>query len=107
MTESEISALIETKLEPLRAEIRLLQEKLGIEQSQETAVVSSVLENTAVPSTPEILENLESPLPEIAPDRADFQKFLQRGLEQEQLEYTEEKLEAKPAPKKGWNPFKR
>ena len=107
MTESEISALIETKLEPLRAEIRVLQEKLGIEQSQETAVVSSALESTAVPSALEIIQNLESPLPEIPPERADFQKFLQRGLEQEQLEYTEEKLEAKPAPKKGWNPFKR
>ena len=107
MTESEINTLIEAKLEPLRAEIRVLQEKLGITQIQEIGTVSIKFETTAVSSAPEIVQNLESPLPEIAPDRADFQKFLQRGLEQEQLEYTEEKLEAKPAPKKGWNPFKR
>ena len=107
MTESEISALIETKLEPLRTEIRVLQEKLGIEETQEIGTVSSALETTAVSSAPEIIQNLESPLPEIPPERADFQKFLQRGLEQEQLEYTEEKLEAKPVAKKGWNPFKR
>ena len=97
MTESEINALIETKLEPLRAEIRVLQEKLGITTVEE--VVSSEVE---------ITKSLEpATATEIPPERADFQKFLQRGLEQEQLEYTEEKLEAKPAPKKGWNPFKR
>jgi hypothetical protein len=101
MTESEINALIETKLEPLRAEIRVLQEKLGL--STPEPVVSEV---PVVSSVPEIPESLE-PMPQIPPERADFQKFLQRGLEQEQREYTEENLEAKPAPKKGWNPFKR
>jgi hypothetical protein len=97
MTESEINTLIESKLEPLRLQIRVLQEKLGI------APVEEVISNEV-----EIPDNLESSaVPEIVPERSDFQKFLQRGLEQEKLEYTEEKLEAKPAPKKGWNPFKR
>jgi hypothetical protein len=101
MTELEINALIEAKLEPLRAEIRVLQEKLGL--SMPEPMVAEIL---VVSSAPETSDNLES-MPLVPPERADFQKFLQRGLEQEQLEYTEEKLEAKPAPKKGWNPFKR
>lgn len=103
MTESEINALIDSKLEPLRAEIRVLQEKLGIPQAKVEPVLP---ESELVSSSTEITDALE-PVPSIAPDRADFQKFLQRGLEQEQREYTEENLEAKPAPKKGWNPFKR
>ena len=92
MNESEISALIEQKLEPLRIEICALQEKLGIEAAPE--VISSQPE--ADPSQAEV--TLE---------RSDFQRFLQRGLEQEQLEYTEESVADKPAAKKGWNPFKR
>ena len=100
MTESEINILIETKLEPLRVEIRLLQEKLGIPPVESTVdALVTPIDSTITNSS---LEN-----PEIPPARADFQKFLQRGLEQEQLEYTEEKLEAKPTPKMGWNPFKR
>ena len=102
MTESEINSLIETKLEPLRAEIRALQQQLGMSQA---TIVSNTTQNPIVSSEPENSDTLEQPT--IAPERADFQKFLQRGLELEQLEYTEEKLEAKPEPKKGWNPFKR
>jgi hypothetical protein len=102
MTESEINTLIESKLEPLRAEIRVLQEKLGL--STPEPVVSEI---PVVSSAPEISDSLE-PMLQVPPERADFQKFLQRGLEQEQREYTEENLEAKPAAaKKGWNPFKR
>ncbi len=97
MTESEIVALIEQKLEPLRIEIRALQEKLGIDQELPTEPVSSQSEPISS----------QAELPEVAPERADFQRFLQRGLEQEQLEYTEESVADKPATKKGWNPFKR
>ncbi len=101
MTESEINALIEQKLEPLRAEIGVLRQKLGLsEPSQAPEAVSSVEET----SSEEVPTEISSAAP---PERADFQRFLQRGLEQEQREYTEEALEAKPQPKKGWNPFRR
>ncbi len=94
MNESEIAALIEQKLQPLRLEIRALQEKLGMDVPTEP--VSSQLEPISSQSEPEV-----------SPERSDFQRFLQRGLEQEQLEYTEESVADKPAAKKGWNPFKR
>jgi hypothetical protein len=94
MTDSEILALIESKLEPLRIEITGLKQKLEV-----------LLPTEPEPMQAEVV--VEPILPEVAPERADFQKFLQRGLEQEQREYSEEALDAKPEPKKGWNPFKR
>ncbi len=94
MTDSEILALIESKLEPLRIEITVLKQKLEV-----------LLPTESEPMQAEVMA--EPTLSEVAPERADFQKFLQRGLEQEQREYSEEALDAKPEPKKGWNPFKR
>ncbi len=45
---------------------------------------------------------------EIPAERTDFARFLQRGLEQEAHDYSEDRLRDE-APKKraGWNPFKR
>jgi hypothetical protein len=45
---------------------------------------------------------------EVPPERTDFARFLQRGLEQEAQEYTEDKMKDADTKKKpGWNPFKR
>ncbi len=44
---------------------------------------------------------------EIPAERTDFRRFLQRGLEQEEKEYTTERSDAQPEKKRGWNPFKR
>ena len=92
MNPAEVQAMIEKALEPLQAELQELRSKLEMNSP------SPVVEATS-PTEPVLLD--------VLPERSDFQRFLQRGLEQEQVEYSEEKLEAKPLPKKGWNPFKR
>ncbi|MFN3267500.1 MAG: hypothetical protein ACK41E_11755 [Deinococcales bacterium] len=85
MTKSEVEQLIEAAVRPLRQELEQLKARLEPLQSEPTA-----------------LQN------QIPTERTDFQRFLQRGLEQEQVRYSEEASEDKPAPKKGgWNPFRR
>ena len=98
MNPAEVQAMIEKALEPLQAELQELRSKLEMNSPAEETVSSPAVE---APSPTEPVH------PDVPPERSDFQRFLQRGLEQEQVEYSEEKLEAKPLPKKGWNPFKR
>ncbi len=103
---------LEDELHALRLEIARLKGA--------SPTVSSPLENTAQDAKPEVsssesqavssepaasVPNLPS---EVPPERTDFARFLQRGLEQEAQEYTEDKMKDADAKKKpGWNPFKR
>jgi hypothetical protein len=134
MTKPEIEALIQAALEPLQREIAELKAKL--EATHPSAISQPTLTREppnepvgarhasfsqdstlraarAAPlhESPESLPEEQSAignLPSANPERTDFQRFLQRGLEEEQVRYSEEAVADKPEPKKGgWNPFRR
>jgi hypothetical protein len=114
MTKTEIEQMLETALEPLRQEIAELREQLAVKGEQSRAAKSSQEQETAAetisaPLEPSALEpSAVGDLPITPPERKDFQRFLQRGLEEEQVRYSEEAVADKPAAKKGgWNPFRR
>jgi hypothetical protein len=104
MTQTEVEDLIANALKPLKHEIAELREKL-----------SALSPQTLAPEpTTNTFPNHETPEPPAEPEtsapteRKDFQRFLQRGLEEEQVRYSEEAVSSKPDPKKGgWNPFRR
>jgi hypothetical protein len=102
---------LETEIKNLRVElegmkhtgVRVFDDRHKIEGG--TKVASPALEQLEI----DIVEPPLMPMPvasEIPAERKDFARFLQRGLEQEQETYKEEKPEASQK-KKGWNPFKR
>jgi phytoene dehydrogenase-like protein len=128
MTKAEVEQLIQAALEPLYKEIAELHEKLsaishqppvvGGKPAQSDGALGSgtrhtfaAPDSTAKTDQPEPLEtqNPTTLEPTAAPpERTDFQRFLQRGLEEEQVRYSEEAVSSKPEPKKGgWNPFRR
>jgi hypothetical protein len=100
MTEADVQQIIRTALEPLQSEIKALRDELELIKGAPIPEASSSAEvpPSTFPAVP-----LGASIP---PERSDFARFLQRGLEQEQREYTEDADKA-PEPKKGWNPFKR
>jgi hypothetical protein len=75
----------------------------------ETETSPTTLEPSAIGDLPSAIGDLPSTDPPSAePERKDFQRFLQRGLEEEQVRYSEERVADKPQTKKGgWNPFRR
>jgi hypothetical protein len=102
---------LETEIKTLRSElegmkhtgVRMFDDRHKIEGG--TKVASPGLEQLEI----EIVEPPLTPMPvanEAPAERKDFARFLQRGLEQEQETYKEEKPEVSQK-KKGWNPFKR
>ncbi len=103
---------LETEIKTLRTEletmkhtgVRVFDDRHKIEGG--TIIASPGLEQLEI----DIVEPpLTSNLPvasEIPAERKDFARFLQRGLEQEQETYREEKP-LMSQKKKGWNPFKR
>jgi hypothetical protein len=122
MTKAEVEQLIQAALEPLQNEISELREKLSAISPQPPATVEAqrasfsqdstlrAARAAPLPENPDPSpENPNPPLePSANPERTDFQRFLQRGLEEEQVRYSEEAVSDKPAPKKGgWNPFRR
>jgi hypothetical protein len=103
---------LETEIKTLRSElegmkhtgVRMFDDRHKIEGG--TKVASPGLEQLEIeivepPLTPNVPAASEIPA-----ERKDFARFLQRGLEQEQETYREEKPEVSQK-KKGWNPFKR
>ena len=103
---------LETEIKTLRTEleamkhsgVRVYDDRHKIEGG--TKIASPGLEQLEI----DIVEPPLSPslhvASEVPAERKDFARFLQRGLEQEQETYREEKpLESQK--KKGWNPFKR
>ncbi len=105
MNQSEIKALILQELEPFKTEIKALRNELeALKNPYRSAEIP--MPEVAQEITPESAPPLEVAVG--APqERQDFMRFLQRGLEQEQREFSEEPIDTKPEPKKGWNPFKR
>ncbi len=100
MTEADIQQLIRSALEPLEREIQSLRAELETIKGSPLETPTSISTEAAASGISELIA------PSIPPERSDFARFLQRGLEQEQREYVEESDKA-PEPKKGWNPFKR
>jgi hypothetical protein len=103
---------LETEIKSLRVElesmkhtgVRVFDDRQKIEGG--TKVASAALEQLEIDIVePPLTPNL-SVASEIPAERKDFARFLQRGLEQEQETYKEEKPDAGQK-KKGWNPFKR
>jgi hypothetical protein len=103
---------LEDELHALRLEVARLKGASG--------TVSSTPENTVQDAKPEVSSPESQTVPsepavslpdlpnEVPPERTDFARFLQRGLEQEAQEYTEDKMKDSDTKKKpGWNPFKR
>jgi hypothetical protein len=117
MTKAEVEQLISAALEPLQQEIAELREKLSNLTPQPSLPVGAqhaapLHENNdthvAIEQTLSPNQNALILEPSANPERTDFQRFLQRGLEEEQVRYSEEAVADKPAPKKGgWNPFRR
>ncbi len=125
MNPEEIQLLIDDAVRravrPLEDEIHALRLEVARLKGA-SPVVSSPPENTAQDAKLETSSQVPAfgppssvPAPslpdmpsEVPPERKDFARFLQRGLEQEAQEYTEDKMKDADAKKKpGWNPFKR
>jgi hypothetical protein len=100
MTQADVEQLIRSALEPLEREVKSLRAEL--EAMRGTPMVEPM--SSPQPTATELPDAPVAAL--VPPERSDFARFLQRGLEQEQREYVEE-TEKAPEPKKGWNPFKR
>lgn len=112
---------LEDELHSLRLEVtRLKGASQTVPPSENTVgdVNIAASSPTLAPETPSIeptsshpvsSESVVTDLPvEVPPERTDFARFLQRGLQQEAEEYTEDKMkDAEPKKKPGWNPFKR
>jgi hypothetical protein len=105
-----VTAPLEAEIKALRAELEVLKAGSGVSSSAEVSSFDSP--PTAPSSLAEVApsdDSAASSLPvntEVPPERTDFMRFLQRGLEQEEKEYAERE-DAKPEKKRGWNPFKR
>jgi hypothetical protein len=127
MNPEELRALIEDAVrravQPLEQELKSLRLELqGLKnasraasnldeetvQDAEISNPSSQMETDEAPHTASQVVSLPEINTEIPAERTDFARFLQRGLEQEAHDYSQDNLR-KEAPKKrgGWNPFKR
>ena len=106
---------LEDELHSLRLEVARLK---GASQTVLATPESPAVEAKPEPPSPVAASQTpSSPVPnpvvadlpvEVPPERTDFARFLQRGLEQEAQEYTEDKMKDADTKKKGgWNPFKR
>jgi hypothetical protein len=103
---------LEDELHSLRLEIARLKGASQTMPMPETTiqdakpeVSSPVAESPAPASSQPVVPELPV---EVPPERTDFARFLQRGLQQEAEEYTEDKMkDAEQKKKPGWNPFKR
>ena len=106
---------LEDELHSLRLEIARLKDASQTIPNQHipaepNLAISSPIPEPETPSNPVVSSEAAAPeLPvEVPPERTDFARFLQRGLEQEAQEYTEDKMKDADTKKKpGWNPFKR
>jgi hypothetical protein len=105
---------LEDELHSLRLEIaRLKGASQTVSSEPENTVQDAKPEASSPSPAPETPSGVPAPslpdLPvEVPPERTDFARFLQRGLEQEAQEYTEDKMKDADTKKKpGWNPFKR
>jgi hypothetical protein len=103
---------LEYELHALRLEVARLKGASGAVSSQPEDTVQdakpevSSTESQTVSSQPAV--SVPDSAVEVPPERTDFARFLQRGLEQEAQEYTEDKMKDSDTKKKpGWNPFKR
>ena len=101
---------LEQELNALRFEIDALKNPSGTAlrtqgNTVQDAVVSRVETETQPPSPVIAMPEVNT---EIPAERTDFARFLQRGLEQEAHDYSEEhEREDEPKKRGGWNPFKR
>jgi hypothetical protein len=114
-----IEEIVKRAILPLESEIKTLRGELEAMKHTGVRVYDDrhKIEGGTIIAPPGLdqleIDIVEPPLPsnlpvagEIPAERKDFARFLQRGLEQEQETYKEEKpLESQK--KKGWNPFKR
>ncbi len=102
--ETEIKSL-RTELESLKTGAKVFTDRPKIEGGTIIATSALALEqlNIDIVEPPVVVPQAAV---EVPAERTDFARFLQRGLEQEQVQYKEEKPDAAPT-KKGWNPFKR
>ncbi len=106
---------LEDELHSLRLEVARLKGSSQTVSSgqilaEPNAETSSPIPEPETPLNPVVSSQAAAPeLPvEVPPERTDFARFLQRGLQQEAEEYTEDKMKDADAKKKpGWNPFKR
>jgi hypothetical protein len=108
--------------EPLEREVKALRQELEALKRGSQGADTPSSQATASGQTGSSQLGLHAPEPaadssqataepgiaaEIPAERTDFKRFLQRGLEQEEKEYTVERSDAQPEKKRGWNPFKR
>jgi hypothetical protein len=111
---AQIEALIETAMKhalaPLEAEIKLLRGEIEALKGSPLLPSGSSEPETPAPASllpPHLQEIL--PSPELPTDRSDFARMLARLEQDEERNYSEEKLEkaAEKPKKRGWNPFQR
>lgn len=126
MNPEELRALIEDAVhravQPLEQELRTLKLELqGLKNASqgnptldEQTVQDAEISNASSQMVDEVSQaasqvvSLPQINTEIPAERTDFARFLQRGLEQEAHEYSEDNLrEEEPKKRGGWNPFKR
>jgi hypothetical protein len=103
---------LEDEIHALRLEVARLKGASQTVSSPPESTVQDVQPERSSPSAQPVSSEPAVSLPdlpvEVPPERTDFARFLQRGLEQEAQEYTEDKMkEADVKKKPGWNPFKR
>jgi hypothetical protein len=107
---------LEQELKSIRLELQDLKNASQTvpnldEETVQDAEISNASSQMVVGEAPQATSQVV-PLPEInteiPAERIDFARFLQRGLEQEAHDYSEDNLrEETPKKRGGWNPFKR
>jgi hypothetical protein len=105
---SEAIAPLKMQIRELRAELEALKANFGVSapDSNLAEAISSSGADSSVVNAEGTVSSSSEPLSEIPPERTNFMRFIQRGLEQEEKEYKDEPT-AKAEKKAGWNPFKR
>jgi hypothetical protein len=104
-----VTAPLEAEIKALRAELEVLKGNTPSSVPPSTPSASAVEApiQTELEASSDALSGSGLPVnTDVPPERTDFMRFLQRGLEQEEKEYAERE-DAKPEKKRGWNPFKR
>lgn len=102
MVRQEVAAAIA----PLRAELQSLRAVFegSSGPARDTPVVSAT-EDVPAQAAPVAQPPVSSPTP-VPAERDDFARMLRRGLEAEARQSAED-ADSPPAPRKGWNPFRR
>jgi hypothetical protein len=103
---------LEDEIHALRLEVARLKGASQTVSSPPEKIVQEAKPEVSSPESQDVSSvpavNVPDLPSEIPPERTDFARFLQRGLEQEAQEYTEDKMKDSDTKKKpGWNPFKR